>query len=80
MYYVYIIKSINYPKQIYIGYTNNIHSRLERHNNGHIPHTTKFKPWEIATYTLFQNKEKALGFEKYLKSGSGRQFVYRHLL
>jgi putative endonuclease len=80
MYYVYIIKSSKYPNQLYIGFTENIEQRLTIHNNGQVPHTAKFKPWEYLTYVTFENKKKAIAFEKYLKSGSGRQFIYRHFL
>jgi hypothetical protein len=33
----------------------------------------------LITYTAFDDREKAAAFEKYLKSGSGREFSRRHL-
>lgn len=80
MYYVYIIQSINHPDQVYVGCTEDIKKRLSNHNNGTTPHTDKFKPWKIATYVAFEDKVKAYEFEKYLKSGSGREFRNKRLL
>ena len=80
MYVVYILKSIKFPNHIYIGFTENIKTRLSDHNNGQVSHTTKYKPWKVISSITFQQKTKAVAFEKYLKSGSGRQFIYRHFI
>ena len=34
------------------------------------PHTSKFAPWHIRSATAFQNEQRALAFERYLKTGS----------
>ena len=75
MKYVYLIQSILDPNEKYIGITSNVKERLSAHNEGRSPHTQKYKPWKLITYTAFANDEKALEFEKYLKSGSGRAFA-----
>ena len=80
MYYVYIIKSINNPDQIYIGCTTNLDKRLSNHNSGTTPHTEKYKPWKLIMYLAFEDKIKAYAFEEYLKSGSGRAFRDKRLL
>jgi len=80
MYYVYIIRSIDNPDQIYVGKTTNLKKRLSNHNNGTTPHTDKYKPWKLVTYLYFTDKTKAIEFEQYLKSGSGREFRNRRLL
>ncbi len=80
MYYVYIIKSINFPDQAYIGYTTNLLERLETHNSGGSIHTAKYKPWELVMYLGFVDKARAIEFEAYLKSGSGRAFAEKRLL
>ena len=79
MYYVYMLRSILHPDQTYIGYTENLKSRFSAHNSGQSPHTAKYKPWELVTYSAFRNREKALAFEKYLKSHSGKAFVNKRL-
>lgn len=78
MHYVYLIQSIN-SDQTYIGYTQDLKTRLETHNNGGSAHTSKHKPWKLRTYLAFNNKEQALAFENYLKSGSGRAFANKRL-
>src|SRR5216683_2980732 len=72
MWYVYIIRSINFPEQEYIGATVDLKRRMPEHNAGKSAHTAKFKPWELVWYCAFPDKYKALEFEKYLKSLSSR--------
>jgi len=79
MKYVYLIQSIPDPNEKYIGITSNVKERLSAHNEGRSPHTSKFKPWRLITYLVFSDDQKALEFEKYLKSGSGRAFANRRL-
>ena len=74
MFYVYLMKSINFPKQIYIGYTQNLKNRLKEHDSGEGKHTSRYRPWKLCAYMAFDNKNKALAFENYLKSGSGKAF------
>jgi predicted GIY-YIG superfamily endonuclease len=77
--YVYILKSLSHPKQIYTGMTADLKKRLAERNAERVPHTSKFTPWEIRTAIAFKRKERAVAFEGYLKSGSGRSFLHRHL-
>jgi len=77
-YYVYILQSENYPGRYYVGYTTNIKKRILKHNEGSVSHTSKYKPWNIIIAIAFVNKQKALSFEKYLKSHSGRAFSKKH--
>ncbi len=75
MYYVYILKSQDYPDKMYIGQTKDLTKRLYVHNNGGSSHTAKYKPWYLLTSISFETPDKALKFERYLKSGSGRAFI-----
>jgi putative endonuclease len=76
MWYVYIIRSIEFPEQEYTGATADLKRRISDHNAGKSTHTAKFKPWK---YCAFPDKFKALEFEKYLKSHSGRAFAKKRL-
>jgi predicted GIY-YIG superfamily endonuclease len=38
-------------------------------------HTAKHKPWRLITYVAFADAAKAIAFERYLKSPSGRAFA-----
>ena len=79
MWYVYIIRSVCSPEQEYVGATADLKRRMLEHNAGKSAHTSKFKPWELVWYCAFPDKYKALGFEKYLKSHSGRAFAKKRL-
>ncbi|MBP9693673.1 MAG: GIY-YIG nuclease family protein [Alphaproteobacteria bacterium] len=76
-YYVYLIQSLPYPDQRYVGITQGLNNRLDVHNSGGSVHTAKYKPWELVMYFAFKNESKARHFEKYLKSGSGRAFAQK---
>ena len=78
MFYTYILRSISHPEQRYISSTSDLKSRLAKHNAGEIPHTSKFKPWQVETAVAFSSKEKAVAFDAYLKTGSGHAFANRH--
>ena len=76
-YYVYILISES-KVHYYTGFTTDIHARLKEHNYGHCPHTAKYKPWIIKNAFAFRDKDKAINFELYLKSPSGRAFAKKH--
>jgi predicted GIY-YIG superfamily endonuclease len=80
LYYVYILRSINYPQKIYVGYTVDINQRLTIHNEGGSTYTAKYMPWILHVYFAFKEKSKAITFEKYLKSGAGKAFAKNHFL
>src|SRR5882762_222136 len=75
MWYVYIIRSIEFPDQEYTGAASDLKRRIAEHNAGKSAHTAKFKPWKLVWYCAFPDKFKALAFEKYLKSHSDRAFA-----
>ena len=76
--YVYILIDTTTETHHYVGLTQDLQTCLAKHNAGEVPHTSKFKPWRIQTVIAFDSKEKATAFEKYLKTGSGREFAKRH--
>lgn len=78
MYYIYLLKcSDNKP---YTGCTSDLKERMERHKKGQVPATAGRLPVELISYTAIADKYKAFEFEKYLKSGSGRVFIKKHLI
>lgn len=79
MKYVYILQSVNETEYFYTGITDDLEARLSAHNSGGVAHTSKYRPWRIKTYVAFTDEARALAFEKYLKSGSGRAFAKTHL-
>jgi putative endonuclease len=77
--YVYILVSEADETRHYTGLTKNLESRIKSHNNGQVPHTSKYRPWRIETIIAFRSREKAAKFEKYLKSHSGKAFAKKRL-
>lgn len=77
MYYVY---SLECHDGYYVGCTDNLEERLKRHKKGQVPATAIRLPVKLDFYFAVQDKYKAFEFEKYLKSGSGRAFVKKHLV
>lgn len=78
MYYVYILKCKD--GNLYTGCTNDLKDLIERHNKGYVEATKERRPVELISYTAFNDKYKAFDYEIYLKSGSGRVFIKKHLL
>jgi predicted GIY-YIG superfamily endonuclease len=76
--YVYILESVADPSRHYTGCTTDLNARLNKHNKGDVPHTSKYRPWRVETAIRYSAKEKAGAFEAYRKSGSGRKFSRRH--
>jgi len=77
--YVYILQSEKVPERFYVGRSNDLSRRLDEHNQGKVPHTSKFIPWTIKTALAFRDASKAIAFERYLKSPSGRAFAKKRL-
>jgi predicted GIY-YIG superfamily endonuclease len=77
-YYVYILVSEANNELHYSGITRDLKARLIEHNRGKCPHRSKHKPWKIETAIAFRSEAKARLFERYLKTGSGREFARRH--
>lgn len=77
--YVYILESVRFMNCFYTGATDDLAARLEKHNAGQVPHTTKFRPWRIKTAIAFRQRSRAIDFERYLKSSSGRAFARKRL-
>ena len=64
VYYVYLIKTLNgYLNKTYVGYTNNILKRLDKHNTNQGAKSTKGYKWKLVFKKKFYSKNKALSFE-----------------
>ena len=78
MHYVYLL--ICNDGKSYAGCTSDLKDRIKRHKSGNIPATKERLPLRLVGYIAFESKYKAFDFEKYLKSGSGRAFLKKHLI
>ena len=66
--YVYILKTLDeFKPRTYVGYSTNIYSRLEKHNNSKGAKSTKGYKWKIIFKKRFLTKSKAMSFEYHIK-------------
>jgi predicted GIY-YIG superfamily endonuclease len=79
VWFVYILANAADAEHFHVGMTQDVHVRLVAHNAGQVPHTAKFRPWRLKTYIAFSDRARAIAFELYLKSGSGRAFTKKRL-
>jgi putative endonuclease len=79
MKYVYLLESVDHPDQNYVGLADDLRARLNVHNAGGSLHTAKYKPWRLVTYLAFSDESKAVAFERYMKTASGRAFAKKRL-
>jgi putative endonuclease len=78
MYYVYIIKSCKDGK-LYIGHTNDLIKRLQKHNSGLVKSTSARRPFKLLYYEASNILIDAVLREKSLKTGFGRAYLKRRL-
>jgi putative endonuclease len=74
LYTVYILFSPKFNKH-YTGYTSNLEARLLSHNDLGHDWTVKFRPWKLIYTKDFVTKQEAMIYEKWLKTGVGRDFI-----
>jgi putative endonuclease len=75
---VYVLKNNEDTPRYYVGLTSDTRARLEDHNAGRCPHTAPYRPWQFHVAIELPDEARAIRFERYLKSGSGREFARRH--
>ena len=74
MWYVYII----YSKKIdryYVGYTDDLEWRLERHNSGWGKYTRRGVPWKLKYTESFERKTEAIKREQEIKKKKSRNYI-----
>ena len=71
---VYILFSEKFNKH-YTGFTSNLEERMKSHNELGNDWTSKYRPWKLVYTKEFETKKEAGVYEKWLKTGVGRDFV-----
>jgi len=71
---VYILFSVDFNKH-YTGFTSDLVQRLLSHNELGKDWTSKYRPWKLIYTKEFEFKQDAMSYEKWLKTGAGRDFV-----
>jgi len=68
-YFTYMIKSITPgTKKTYVGYTNDIDRRIEKHNTNKGAKSTKGYKWLLIYSKKFKSKSEAMSYEFKLKN------------
>ncbi len=78
MYYIYVLWSSKLCKR-YVGSTDNVAQRLDKHNRGVNKFTKGGLPWVKVYQEEFSTKTEALKREWFLKSGQGRAWLDKRL-
>jgi len=73
-YFVYILRSRK-EESYYVGSTQNLKSRLERHNQGRSKYTKAKRPWELVYSEECHDRSIAMKREKEIKNRKSRQFI-----
>ena len=79
MYFVYIIESEKYHRY-YIGQTEELEARVERHNKGRNRSTKAFAPWRLRWWKEFETRSEAVKEESKLKAIKSRDGLKRYVL
>ncbi|MEK7168958.1 MAG: GIY-YIG nuclease family protein [Patescibacteria group bacterium] len=77
-FYTYVLKSLK-DNNLYIGWTNNLKLRVQKHNLGKVESTKNRRPLDLIYYEVCKNKDKAITREKTLKTGFGRKYIKNRL-
>ena len=77
MFYVYIIKSLKNGR-FYVGSTGNLERRLDEHNSGQSRYTKLTSPFVLVHSETYATKQEAVRRELFLKSGRGREWIYKN--
>jgi putative endonuclease len=72
-YFVYILQS-TIDESFYIGYTSDLHRRIEMHNAGLSRYTRNKSPWKLVYNEKYSSKSEALKRERFLKAQRNRSF------
>jgi putative endonuclease len=79
MFYVYVLLS-KVDNQFYTGATSDLKSRLQKHDDGQVPSTSKRRPLKLIYYEACLGKDDAIKREKYLKTGMGKRYLRNRLI
>jgi putative endonuclease len=74
MFYVYILQS-QLNNSFYKGSTNDILRRVKEHNDGTVPSTIRYLPWDLVWYTEKKFRSEALNLERKLKNLSVKRTI-----
>ena len=79
IYYVYLIINLSNNKAIsYVGFTNNLEKRINKHNNSKGAKFTRGRHWNLIYFKKYKSKKKALYEEWKLKKDYNRRRIIKN--
>ena len=78
MFYTYVLLSEK-DKELYVGFTEDLRARLEKHKTGKVKSTANRRPLKLIYYESCLHERDAIKREKYFKTGFGRRFLKNRL-
>ncbi len=76
---LYILQSSK-SGRLYIGQTENIEDRIQRHNKGYSKSTKYGIPWELIYTEEFAIRSEAMKREKYLKNLKNPKYILKNVV
>jgi putative endonuclease len=76
MFYVYVIRSET-DGRFYVGICMDLDRRVREHNAGKTFSTKGYRPWKLFFTEEYKTRAETRNREKFLKGGSGKEFIKR---
>ncbi|MDY6793430.1 MAG: GIY-YIG nuclease family protein [Thermodesulfobacteriota bacterium] len=73
-YYVYILKSFK-DGTYYVGSTQDLQSRIERHNQGRTKYTKPKRPWKLVYHEEHPDRSSAMKRENAIKRRKNKDYI-----
>ena len=73
-FYVYVLRSMK-DDQFYVGFSTDLHGRLQEHNDGTVQSTKNRRPLILVYWEGCLNQKDATQREKYLKTAWGKRYI-----
>jgi len=73
-FFVCILKSLK-EESYYVGSTQDLKSRLERHNQGRSKYTKAKRPWELVYWEKHQDRATAMKQEREIKAIKSKDYI-----
>ncbi|OIO17080.1 hypothetical protein AUJ29_01985 [Candidatus Kuenenbacteria bacterium CG1_02_38_13] len=78
MYYVYALQSLKDKKWLYIGYSDDLRTRVKTHNGGKVKSTQFYRPLRLVYYEAYLDKNDAGKREYELKHSQQQKDFLRN--
>jgi putative endonuclease len=74
MFYTYVLESET-DDEFYVGFTSDLGRRVEEHNQGLNPSTSRYRPWKLIYYEACIDQDDAKRREGYFKTTQGKRLL-----